>query len=155
MSEDKAFLADKVAGHDAVLLEVLAEPAPQHLRARLITVYSARHGLAGQAPGAQIDFVHAPSSWGNTPLAPGDLAIVFLNTISGRLYEAAWNGHLLVDDIDGRPHAIYKHKELWLNEAFPPEIRAHARQDPARPYASAIEFDAVETYLSGLIAHSA
>lgn len=155
MSAEKGFMADKAASHDAALVRILSAPAPQHLRARLVKLYSARKGLQGHAADAEIEFVHAASSWGNTPLAPGELAVVFLDTISGRLYEAPWNGHLLVEDVGGRPHAIYKHKELWLDEAFPPAIRAHACQDPARPYASAIEFAAFETYLRGLIAHSA
>ncbi|MDM5181978.1 hypothetical protein PO883_32920 [Massilia sp. DJPM01] len=155
MSAERVFLSDKVSGHDAALVRILAAPAPQQLRARLLKIYSARNGLASCAAQAEIAFVHAASSWGNTPLAPGELAVVFLNTISGRLYEAAWNGHFLIEEIDGRPHAIVKHKQLWLDAAFPPVIRAHACQDPARPYCSAIAFDAVETYLSELIAHSA
>lgn len=149
------FLSDKLARHDAALVRILAAPAPQQLRAQLLTIYSARGGLQGHAPLAQIAFVHAASSWGNTPLARGELAIVFFDTIAGTLYEAAWNGHLLVEDVNGRPHAIYKHKELWLDDAFPSAIRAHACQDPARPYASAIGFDALVTYLRERIALAA
>ncbi|HEX8611415.1 MAG TPA: hypothetical protein VF800_09030 [Telluria sp.] len=152
MSAENVFLADKVASHDAALVRILAAPAPQQLRARLLTLYSARKALAGCQPQQDIEFIHAASSWGNTPLAPGELAVVFFTTISGRLYEAAWNGHLLVEDIDGRPHAIYRHKELWLDETVAPAIRAHARQDPARPHASAIDFDAFEAYLRTLVA---
>lgn len=147
-------MSGKAASHDAALVRILSAPAPQQLRARLLKVYSARKGLQRYGPDAEIEFIHAGSSWGNTPMAPGELAIVFLDTISGLLYEAPWNGHLLVEDVGGRPHAIYKHKELWLDEAFPPAIRAHACQDPARPYASAIEFDTFETYLRGLIART-
>lgn len=90
MSAGNGFLSDKLATHDAALVRIVAARAPQQLRARLLTLYSARRALAGLAPQAQIEFVHAGSSWGNTPMALGELAIVFLTTIAGHLYEAAW-----------------------------------------------------------------
>jgi hypothetical protein len=155
MSAENDFLSDQLARHDAALVRILEARAPQQLRARLLKIYSARKGLQGHEAQTDITFVHAGSSWGNTPLAPGELGLVFLDTIAGSLYEAAWNGHLLVHDVDGRPHAVYKHKELWLDPAFPSAIRAHACQDPERPYASAIEFDALETYLRERIALAA
>lgn len=155
MSAEQRFLHDQIARHDAALVRILAASAPQQLRARLIRIYSARNSLQAHQAQGQIDFVHAGSSWGNTPPLPGELAIVFLDTIAGRLYEAAWNGHLLVEDVNGCAHAIYKHRQLWLDPAFPSVIRAHACQDPARPYASAIELDAFETWLRERIAHAA
>jgi hypothetical protein len=146
-----AFLHDKVATHGVVRLHVLAAPAPQTLRAELAHVYRETPGLQGLAPGSQIEFVSSPGHWGSAVLRPGDDAVVFLRRIAGKLYQDPWRGHLFVEDIDGVPHAVFQHRELWLSEDLPAALRAAARQDPRRAYASAIRLDAFETYLRSLI----
>lgn len=145
------FLRDKVATHGVVRLHVLAAPAPQTLRAELAHVYRATPGLQGLAPGSQIEFVATPGHWGSAVLRPGDRAVAFLRRIGGKLYQDPWRGHLLLEDIDGVPHAVVQQRELWLSENLPAALRAAARQDPRRAYASAIRLDAFESYLRSLV----
>ncbi|WP_374420565.1 hypothetical protein [Chromobacterium sp.] len=58
---------------------------------------------------------------------------------------------MVVEEIDAVQYAIFPHKELWLSEEVPLEIRGGSRQDPSRPYATAISLDVVECYLLKLI----
>ena len=76
---------------------------------------------------------------------------MFVKSISGKLHEDAWRGHMVVENIEGIPYAIFHHKELWLNKGVPSSIRECSRQDPKRSYATAIRFDAMEAYLLSLI----
>lgn len=149
VNEPSRFLMDKVAERDGVLLEVLESPAPQCLRARLLKIYSARKCLHGMRPGDVIDFVHAPSSWGNTALKVGETGFVFLTPIREKLYEDSWRGHMVVEDIDGVPHAIFPHLAATTDPASP---SSRAVQDPKRPYARAIPLAELETYVLGLLA---
>ncbi len=145
------FLFDKVATHGVVRLHVRAAPAPQTLRAELEHVYRATPGLQGVAPGLQIEFVASPGHWGSAVLRPGDHAVAFLRRIAGKLYQDPWRGHLFIEDIDGVPYAVYPHRELWLSANLPAALRAAARQDPRRAYASAIRLDDFEAYLRNLV----
>lgn len=147
MSTNEKFLAAKAAANDAVLLHVLQVSKAQHLRAKVLAVYTARKGIKPQMRGRDIEFVHASSAWGNKPLQPGQTALVFLSEISGRLYEDSWNGHLLVDEIDGEPYASYRFPGLWLSENLPAALRQHTREDPRRPQCSAIRLQALADYV--------
>lgn len=152
MTGVKRFLWDKVADYDLVMVEVLGEPAPQTFRARVRRIYSARKGVNAASLGAEIEFVGCPPHWGQVELKVGETALVFLgNSSSGRLYEHPWRGHLVVEQIDGGAYAIYLHKALWLADSVPPSLSACMRQDPKRPNASAVQLDALEAYLTGLI----
>ncbi|POA33801.1 hypothetical protein, partial [Pseudomonas sp. GW456-R21] len=84
-------------------------------------------------------------------LIVGDQAILFVKSISGELYEDPWRGHMLVEQIEGASYAIFQYKELWLREDIPSSIRTCSRQDPKRPYATAIRLDVMEAYLSSVI----
>lgn len=147
MSTNEKFLAAKAAANDAVLLQVLEASKPQHLRAKVLAIYTARKGVTQKMLGQKIEFVHASGAWGNKPLQPGQTALVFLSEISGRLYEDSWHGHLLVDDIDGAPFASYRFPQLWLSENLPESLRAHTRQDPLRTQNSAISLPALAGYI--------
>ena len=149
VNEPSHFLLDKVAESDAVLLDVLERTGPQHLRARLLKIYSADKGLQGKLPGDVIDFVHAPSSWGNTALRPGESGIVFLSPVRGLLYENSWRGHMVVKKSDGIAHAIFPHLAVSTDPASP---SSRSIPDPERPHARAIALDDLENYLLGLIA---
>ncbi|MBB6583671.1 hypothetical protein [Ralstonia solanacearum] len=81
----------------------------------------------------------------------GDTALVFLKSVSGRLYEEAWHGHMVVEQIDGDDYAVFQHRELWLSPDVPASLRYCLRQDPKRPYASVVRLDFLETYLLALI----
>lgn len=153
MEARQAFFFDKAAQHDLVLARIIGAPRPQTLRAKLERVYSARKGVAGKA-GDEVEFVQGGGTWGGgDQLAVGERALIFLTSISGRLYEDTSQGHLLVEEIEGAPYAIFEFRELWLcqDEDMPTLIKDNASQDPKRPYATAIRFEAMETYLVGLI----
>lgn len=94
-------LRPKLATHDLVLCRITAAAGPQTLRALAERVYSAQHGVPANCEGRELEFVHAPGSWGAVPLAVGDRALVFLRQVSGKLYEDAWQGHLLIEGLDG------------------------------------------------------
>lgn len=143
------FLISKVSDNDTVLLKVLSAPEPQHFRATLLRIYSARHGLQGKRTGDEIEFVGGPTTWGNTSVKVGETALVFLRDIRGLLYENAWRGHMVVEEINGVPHAIFPHLAA---SADPDSPASRAIQDPKRPYARAIAFDDVENHLRSLIA---
>jgi hypothetical protein len=149
IGEPVPFLMSKVIDHDAVLLKVLSEPKPQLLRARLLKIYSARVGLKGREVRDEIEFVHGPDTWGNTAIAVGETALVFMRPISGRLYEDSWRGHMVIEDISGVPHAIFPHLAASTD---PASFASRAVQDPKRPYARAIPLPELETYLLDLIA---
>lgn len=145
------FLSAKVAGYDLVMIKVFSSTPPQYFRARVGRVYTARKGVDAGWLGSEIQFVGAPSNWGQVPLAVGDSALLFIKFISGQLYEDSWRGHMVVEEIDGDLYAIFQHRELWLSKDVPSSIRDCSRQDPKRPYATAIRFDAIEAYLLALI----
>lgn len=147
MSHHEKFLAAKAATNDAVLLHVLKETKPQHLCAKILAIYTSRKGIAQKMLEKEVEFVHASSAWGNKPLRAGQTALVFLSEISGRLYEDSWNGHLLVEDIEGEPYASYRFPQLWLSENLPASLRAYTREDPQRPQCSAIRLPELAEYI--------
>ncbi|APC15421.1 hypothetical protein BLL42_06655 [Pseudomonas frederiksbergensis] len=151
MSRELSFLFDKVARHDLVLVNVVDAPRPQILRAKVERIYTTGKGIDSASLGSEIEFVRSGGSWGDVALAVGDKALLFVKLISGKLYEDAWHGHMVVEEIEGDLYAIFQHKELWLSEDVPSSIRECSRQDPKRPYATAIRFDIMETYLLSLI----
>ena len=153
MNLEKSILANKVLQYDAVMLRVLSEPEPQHLHAQLLHIYSARKGMAHCQPGDKIRFLQAPNSWGAVPMVPGETAIVFLTLSADQFYEAPWQGHLIIEDIEGKPFASFPHRELWLSENLPPSVCSQTRQDPKRTYASAMALAPFEDYLHQLIAY--
>lgn len=150
----KEFLVDKISKHDLVLVNVIESTGPQSLRARVEKIYSSGRGVSSSDLGADIEFVHAPANWGRVALTVEDRALLFVSSISGKLYEDAWNGHLLLEYIDGEEYAIYQAKELWANKDLPEKIRSASIQDPARNYATAIRFEQIESYLQELIKYS-
>ena len=151
MSEELGLLFDKVERYDLVFVEIVDAPRPQVLRAKVERIYTSRKGIDDASLGSEIEFVRSGGTWGDVVLIVGDRAILFVKSISGELYEDAWRGHMVVEDIEGAPYAIFHHKELWLGEGVPSSIRAHSRQDPKRSYATAIRFDVMEAYLLSLI----
>lgn len=151
MMKSEPFLADQIENYDSVLIEVLAAPHPQTLRAKVKKIYSWGKGVTELCNGSEVDFVRAPGGWGDEHLEVGEQAIVFLCAISGRLYESGWHGHMVIEEIEGEKFAIYQHRDLWLDPRVPPLIRANSKQDPKRPYASAIRFDSVESYLESML----
>lgn len=154
MTGAKNFLEDKVAKCDLVMAEIVESPKPQCFIARVERVFSARKGVDATSLGRLIEFVGSPPNWGQTSLTVGDVALVFLKSISGRLYEEAWHGHMFVEQIDGECYAIFQHRELWLSPDVPASLRACARQDPKRSSASAIRLEALQAYLFSLIEHT-
>ncbi|MHA6912632.1 hypothetical protein ACQUJO_05750 [Ralstonia pseudosolanacearum] len=151
MSGEKEFLSDKVANFDLVMMTVMDSPRPQSFRARITRVYTARKGVDAGVLGEEVEFVGGPAHWGQVSLAVGDTALVFLKSISGLLYEDAWRGHMLIEKIGDEDYAIFQHRELWLSTDVPMSIRNCSRQDPKRPYASAVRLDVLEAYLLALI----
>lgn len=152
MNEQEPFLLNKVSTYDMVLLKVIFDLHDQQLRATLLKIYSARHGMQGKHVGDEIEFVSGPSTWGNTSLKVGETALVFLRDLSGILYENAWRGHMVVEEIDGVSHAIFPHLKESADPASP---ASRAIQDPKRSYARAIAFDDLEKHLLSLIAAQA
>lgn len=150
MSDPKVFMAEQGLRCDAVLLEVRSAPEPQHRLARVLEVFSARHGVSGEMQGKEIRFIHAPSTWGNNPIKVGDTALVFLRSIGGRFYECDWNGHFLLENQDGQRFVVYKYPELWLSEEVPSSLREYIRPDALRPKASLVQLDALIRYLRSL-----
>jgi hypothetical protein len=151
MSAGQRFLSGKVESRDLILLRVVGSPSPQVLRAKVERIYSARKGIDRKCLGKEIEFVRSPGNWGDVALEVGERALVFISGISDNLYEDAWRGHLIVEEVNGNLFAIYQHKELWLCEGVPEIIRACSSQDAKRPYATAIQFEALENYLIDLI----
>ncbi|WP_155737651.1 hypothetical protein [Delftia acidovorans] len=145
------FLVSKVKKHDVIVARVISSPEPQVLKAIVVEILSTQKGIDLSALGREIDFVCSPGTWGDAQLSIGDEAIIFISLISNRLYEDAWRGHMLIEDIEGEKYAIYPHRELWLNEEIPSLIRENSKQDPKRPFATAIHFVAMEKYLKELI----
>lgn len=145
------FLEKKVLSYGVVLIDVVDSPRPQVLKARVEKVYSARHGVEHGFLSREIEFVCSPGTWGNVSLVVGERAILFISKTHNVLYENSWRGHMVVEEIDAVQYAIFPHKELWLSEEVPLEIRSGARQDPNRSYATAICLDVVECYLLKLI----
>lgn len=150
-NSDEPFLIDKIEDYDALKVFVVASLAQQSLRVKVEKIYSEGKGAKRYELGSEIEYVHAPETWGNECLEIGQRAIVFLSEISGRLYEAPWRGHLTIEAINGESYAIFQHRELWLDKAVPLNIRESSRQDPRRSYTTAIKFDVLEVYLSDVI----
>jgi hypothetical protein len=140
-----------VAQHDLVMVNVMGSPRPQVFRALLERVYTARKGIDASWLRSEIEFVGGPAHWGQVPLVVGDTALLFVSKCNGMLYEAPWRGHMVVEEIDGDSYAIRHHRELWLSDGIPSSIKDHSRQDPKRPNATAIRFDALEAHLLALI----
>ncbi|NBD11799.1 MULTISPECIES: hypothetical protein [Corallococcus] len=95
------FLEDKVARHGVVQVRAVSAPRPQSLCARIEKIYVARNGIDPSCLGGEFEFVQAPSVWGNTALGVGERAVLFVSEIAGRLYEAPWRGHLVIEHIEG------------------------------------------------------
>lgn len=152
MREELGFWSDKLVANDLVLVKVVCAPRPQVLRAKVERVYSTGKGVETTFLGSEIEFVGGGGAWGNEQLAVGDRALVFVCAIGDRLYEPSWHGHMVVEEIDGDLYAIYQSKELWRLESVPLVLRECSRQDPKRPYASAIRFGVMESYLLSSIA---
>lgn len=137
--------------HDLVLVQVTSAPRPQVLRAKIGRRYSTGKGIIYGFLNSEIEFVRSGGTWGDVALEVGEQALLFVASVSGKLYEDIWHGHMVVEDIEGSLYAIYPRKELWLSEDVPSLIRSASRQDPKRSYATAIRFDVMETYLLNLI----
>lgn len=152
MMKEEMFLSGKVKTHDLVKVNVIDSPASQVLRATVERIYSARRGIDPRCLGREIEFTRSPGHWGDVSLSIGERALVFVASIAGRLYEDPWHGHMVVDEIDGRQYASFPGRELWLRDDVPASLRAYSKQDPKRPYATAIRLDAMEAYLVKLIA---
>ncbi|MFP5390200.1 MAG: hypothetical protein ACLGI6_01445 [Gammaproteobacteria bacterium] len=149
MNDDKPILYNKAADRDAVVLTVIAVTQPCTLRAKILKIYSARKGVNLDMLGREIEFVHGPNTYGNVEMKPGETGIVFLAGLRDRLYEDPWRGHMLVEDIDGEPHAIFPH----MTPVTRTDGLYHlSRPDPKRSYARAVRFDLTESYLRELIA---
>jgi|GEM_PF-1276672 len=151
MKGEYVFLSDKSATYDLVMIQVVSSPRPQVLRAKLERIYSARKGIDFGCLGAEIEFIHSPANWGSVVLEVGEKAFLFVSLISGKLYEAPWHGHMVVEAVDGTMYAIFPSRELWLSEQVPEKIRVNSRQDPKRSYATMVRFDVMEAYLQSLI----
>ncbi len=151
MSEELGFLSEKVARYDLVFVKIVDAPRPQVLRAKIEKIYTTGKGIYSTLLGSEVEFVRSGGRWGDMALIVGDQAILFVKSIFGELYEDAWRGHMVVEEIEGASYAIFQYKELWLREDIPSSIRACSRQDPKRPYATAIRFDVMEAYLLSLI----
>jgi hypothetical protein len=147
MKRKDSFLSDLAENEDAVLLKIVGALGEQRLRAQVLNIYATRHGVNTGQLGKQIEFTYAPTTYGNTALKVGETAIVFMSDESGELHEAPWRGHMVIEDIDGEPHAIFPHLVVAPDATDP---SAHARPDPTRPHASAISFALIEDYLSKL-----
>nr|WP_297350315.1 hypothetical protein [uncultured Caldimonas sp.] len=147
MTDEQPFLADQIENYDAIVVKIIASPQPQTLRAEVLKIFSWGKGVEESCVGSEIEFVQAPGGWGDDRLEVGEKAVLFLFDISGKLYEDAWRGHLVIEEIEGQDFAIFEHRELWRDETISNIIREHSRQDPKRPYATAIQFDALEKYL--------
>lgn len=151
MAGTEGFLVDKMAKCDLVMIEVVGLPQPQCVKARVERVYAARNGVEVDWCGRQIEFVGSPPHWGQMPLAAGDVALVFLKSIGGRLYEGAWHGHMFVEEIDHERYVVFQHREIWLSPTVPESLRVCSRQDPKRAFASAIPLAALDAYLAILL----
>ncbi|WP_397458931.1 hypothetical protein AB3464_03145 [Pseudomonas asplenii] len=151
MSKKTDFLFDKVMNYDLVFVEVVDEPSPQFLTAKVSRVYSFGASVDSSVLHSEIEFVHAGTAWGNMALKIGDQAFLFLSSIYGRLHENNWHGHMVVEEIECEPYAIFQHKEMWLNKDMPPLLRENSRPDPKHSHTTAVRFDAVESYLLSLI----
>ncbi len=68
-----------------------------------------------------------------------------------KLYEETDPVHTVVEQVEGVPHAMISAEKLWLNESLPSALRERARQDPKRPFSTAIPFSIMERYLLSLI----
>lgn len=145
------FLVDLVTNNDILKVYVTASLGSQTLRARIEAIYASGKIISPDMAGTEIEFVHAPAHWGNTALVPGEKAILFVTPVSNLIYEKSWNGHMVIEDIDEAPYAIIKLKAIWERPTIPEFIRKNSRQDPKRPYASAIRLDALETYIYTLL----
>jgi len=136
---------------DLVLVRVISKPAPQTYRAFVEKIYRARHGIKIDFLGKEIEFIGSCGSWGDVPLAVGERAIVFMSEIFEKLYEHSYHGHILLEEINGELYGIEFIRKMWLNKSTPSVLRESARQDPKRPYCSAVRFDVLEGYLVDLI----
>jgi hypothetical protein len=151
MNKQPDFLLDKVLRHDLVLVHVTGAPRPQVLRAKIGRIYSTGEGVVRSFLNSEVEFIRSGGTWGDVALKVDEQALLFVKSISGKLYEDPWHGHMIVEDIEGDLYAIYPRKELWLSDDVPTLIRESSRQDPKRSYATAIHFDVMEEYLLGLV----
>jgi hypothetical protein len=154
MEEIREFLLESIKVNDLVMLSILDKPEPQEFTARILKIYSRKHGMESFSVNEVINFVGLPTTWGSEQLNVGGVALVFIKYLdtSKRFYEMFWRGHLWLEEIEGKTHAVYQEKELWNKDYFPEELKLYARQDPKRSYATAIQFDALERYIVNLIA---
>lgn len=151
MKIDNSFLEDKVAMYDLVLVEVVGNPKPQVLEAKVNQIYSSRKGIKADFLNSKIEFIHSPENWGSVALKVGQRALLFVSDIAGKLYEGGWQSHMVIDEIEGDLYAIYNHPKLWVHSDVPKMIKDGARQDPKNSNATAIPFASIESYLKNLI----
>jgi len=143
------FLSAAVSTNDPVLVKVLEKtPKTQTIRASIERIYSARHGMQRHSVGSEIDFVYW-AGWTNTKFEIGERGLTFLRYLSNtRLYEDD-RGHLLVENVADIPYAGPLQWTSWFH--IPSTLRVQFIQDPKRPWAILIPFDAIERYLIRLI----
>ena len=145
------FLFDKLGKCDLVKLSNIYPTSPQTFRGIVEYIYTAKNGVDPKMLGKEIEFIGSPNCWGNMILKQGETAYVFVSKIGKKLYQDSWRGHLVIEEIDGQQFAIFQAKEMWLSEDYPQLIKENSRQDPKRPFASAIRLQAFEEYIAILI----
>ena len=148
---EKGFLSKKLLRNDLVLVSVTESVGPQLIRARIEKIYSSGKAISNNDLGKVIEFVHGPPHWGQVALTVGNRALLFLSSISGQLYEDAWNGHLLLECIGDDEYTIYRKKELWTDKEIPDEIRSASIRYPMRSNATAIRFEQFNHYIKNLV----
>ena len=151
MSVVRLSLREKLRTHDLVVVSILDAPRFQVLRTRVERIYSCRNGIALEHLESEIEFLSAPSTWGNEPLQVTERAMLFVRLDSDGFNEYVWRGHLVLAEFDGVQCATIPFPEVWMDEDLPLAVRTTARQHPTNNARSIVNLDALNAHLSELL----
>ncbi|MFJ8040437.1 hypothetical protein ACIRBX_08020 [Kitasatospora sp. NPDC096147] len=136
--------------HDLVRVLVTGRPRPQHLRAVVQEVYSAREFWL--RPGEDFEFVHRSTAWAQHAPEPGDEVLLFLAPVHGRWYQDTRGSDLTVDGSGARLRYRAEHAAVLGSAEVPAVLREGCLPHPERP--GYVTFDRVlmEAHLRAVIA---
>ena len=103
-------LFDSIAeDNDALIVSVVGVDS-QFVRAKILHVYTSRFSLPVMPYlSGSIEFVGETGAWGNEPLKPQEVAVVFVNGFPDKYkkyMQAHFRGHYSIEKINGKFYAV-------------------------------------------------
>jgi hypothetical protein len=107
----------------------------------------------------EIDIMGGGGSWGETPTYVGEIGFLFLvaHLPNKRIYQSSWHGHIPIERHDDGLWCLLYQWKLWEQETVPEILRinskpSYQRLADGKPFDTWVRFEAMESFLMGLIA---